>query len=418
MALIKCLECGKEISDKAKACPKCGCPLDEKEEKDNEKGSKIKLVAAKCPNCGSNIEVNQNDNKSKCEYCEATILVDDAIERLRIELSGEVEVKNLPKFKSLIKIADRAYDDKDYEKALDNYRQALTIDPDDWRSTYREGICTARVSTLAKFDLDKAILSSKNALKILIEKKISEKDLATHKVEMAHDLIDLCITFYNFAFNHYGEYWQLDNSANEMWNRILVVRDGSKFISDVLVNDKVISLCPKDKNGEETKGWKLLALKENVLCNATICEPRKYKSGYNQYGDIYATTTINAALRAELVSEYDQCVALIKEAEPEYEPPKIDRVGKTSGCYVATCVYGSYDCPQVWTLRRFRDYELSKTWYGRLFIKIYYKVSPTIVKVFGKTKWFNKICKPKLDKMVEKLNKEGYDSTPYEDINW
>lgn len=26
------------------------------------------------------------------------------------------------------------------------------------------------------------------------------------------------------------------------------------------------------------------------------------------------------------------------------------------GCYVATCVYGSYDCPEVWTLRRFRDY--------------------------------------------------------------
>ena len=26
MALIKCPECGKEISDKASACPNCGCP--------------------------------------------------------------------------------------------------------------------------------------------------------------------------------------------------------------------------------------------------------------------------------------------------------------------------------------------------------------------------------------------------------
>lgn len=32
MALIKCPECGKEISDKAKACPNCGCPLEQKEE--------------------------------------------------------------------------------------------------------------------------------------------------------------------------------------------------------------------------------------------------------------------------------------------------------------------------------------------------------------------------------------------------
>ncbi len=29
--------------------------------------------------------------------------------------------------------------------------------------------------------------------------------------------------------------------------------------------------------------------------------------------------------------------------------------GKKNGCYIATCVYGSYDCPEVWTLRRFRD---------------------------------------------------------------
>lgn len=27
MALIKCSECGKEISDKAKTCPNCGAPV-------------------------------------------------------------------------------------------------------------------------------------------------------------------------------------------------------------------------------------------------------------------------------------------------------------------------------------------------------------------------------------------------------
>ena len=101
MALIKCPECRKEISDKARACPNCGYPVNEE-----KKEKRINLVAAKCPNCGSNIEVNQSDNKSKCEYCHATILVDDAIERLRVELSGEVEVKNLPKLKNILKIAD------------------------------------------------------------------------------------------------------------------------------------------------------------------------------------------------------------------------------------------------------------------------------------------------------------------------
>lgn len=27
MALIKCEECGKDVSDKAKSCPNCGCPI-------------------------------------------------------------------------------------------------------------------------------------------------------------------------------------------------------------------------------------------------------------------------------------------------------------------------------------------------------------------------------------------------------
>ncbi len=30
MALINCIECGKEISDQAKACPHCGMPLKKK----------------------------------------------------------------------------------------------------------------------------------------------------------------------------------------------------------------------------------------------------------------------------------------------------------------------------------------------------------------------------------------------------
>ncbi len=85
------------------------------------------------------------------------------------------------------------------------------------------------------------------------------------------------------------------------------------------------------------------------------------------------------------------------------------------GCYIATCVYGSYDCPQVWTLRRFRDYILDETWYGRLFIKCYYAFSPTLVKLFGETKWFKNFWKSRLDKMVYELNCSGVEDTYYQD---
>lgn len=90
----------------------------------------------------------------------------------------------------------------------------------------------------------------------------------------------------------------------------------------------------------------------------------------------------------------------------------------SGGCYVATAVYGSYDCPEVWTLRRFRDYKLATTWHGRLFISTYYTISPTLVRLFGSKNWFKKMWKTKLDSMVNKLQAEGYESTPYNDINW
>jgi hypothetical protein len=89
-----------------------------------------------------------------------------------------------------------------------------------------------------------------------------------------------------------------------------------------------------------------------------------------------------------------------------------------SGCYVATCVYGSYDCPEVWTLRRFRDNILSNSWFGKGFIRVYYAVSPKIVELFGNTKLFNRLWKPILNKFVCKLQNNGMDSSPYSDMQF
>ena len=45
MALIVCPECGREVSDKAKACPHCGCPVKTQDTYLNEDKPKI------CPRC-------------------------------------------------------------------------------------------------------------------------------------------------------------------------------------------------------------------------------------------------------------------------------------------------------------------------------------------------------------------------------
>lgn len=40
MSLIKCSECGREFSDKAAACPNCGCPIDDARQETSEIGEK------------------------------------------------------------------------------------------------------------------------------------------------------------------------------------------------------------------------------------------------------------------------------------------------------------------------------------------------------------------------------------------
>lgn len=56
MALIKCVECGKEISDKAESCPNCGYPVYE---------MIAEKVDRKCEFCGELI----GENELYCDAC-------------------------------------------------------------------------------------------------------------------------------------------------------------------------------------------------------------------------------------------------------------------------------------------------------------------------------------------------------------
>ncbi len=56
MALINCPECSKEISDKAEACPQCGCPVTESPQKEPSlamiwEGEGDGYISIKCPKC-------------------------------------------------------------------------------------------------------------------------------------------------------------------------------------------------------------------------------------------------------------------------------------------------------------------------------------------------------------------------------
>lgn len=131
----------------------------------------------------------------------------------------------------------------------------------------------------------------------------------------------------------------------------------------------------------------------------------------------YIKEKITNILSSPLVRyhHFEQQTSTVSQQQDASQKPKSTSSKTEQGCYIATCVYGSYDCPQVWTLRRYRDYGLSSHLLGRLFIKFYYAVSPTIVKYLGNFNVFKILFKRILDKKVKRLNANGYDDFPYKD---
>ena len=76
-----------------------------------------------------------------------------------------------------------------------------------------------------------------------------------------------------------------------------------------------------------------------------------------------------------------------------------------SGCYIATVVYGSYEAPQVVSLRRFRDEYLSGRYLGRLLIRNYYRIGPSIAERLKGKEVINKLIRIILDKIILKSDK-------------
>lgn len=65
MALIKCPECGKEISDKALACPNCGCPSSEWNQSDKSDDQAADEKSERCRYCGC----KSIGSDGYCEVC-------------------------------------------------------------------------------------------------------------------------------------------------------------------------------------------------------------------------------------------------------------------------------------------------------------------------------------------------------------
>lgn len=90
-----------------------------------------KFVSGKCPNCGANLELDNEQTTAFCAYCGSKISVEEAAEKLKIELSGKIEIDGINSVKKLYENAKSYMKLQDYNSALDTYYTIINDNPEE-----------------------------------------------------------------------------------------------------------------------------------------------------------------------------------------------------------------------------------------------------------------------------------------------
>lgn len=342
-----------------------------------------------CELCGST-ELIKQDGFFVCQACGCKYSVEEAKKMMiegTVDVQGTVKVDSSEELKNLYELARRAKKDGNSEFAQKYYGEIIIKDPSSWEANFYLTYYQSMNCKIGEIGMASIRISNcEESVFNLIKDNITDSNEQRKAVdEVAARLISISDMLFNGYKKHYDGIGKAirGNYTQEYVNNCGAARD-------IVYNggNLIIKIFGDDYGNIAAACWKLGVEQHNIMC---------------------FTTPTAQGINANIIKEY---TSKISKYDSSYQ------ASYTPACYVATCVYGSYDCPQVWTLRRYRDNVLGSTWYGRLFIRTYYAISPTLVKWFGKTNWFKKLWKGKLDRIVSKLKSNGVEDTPYEDKQW
>ncbi len=356
------------------------------------------LVPAICTQCGAQIEVDNTHDAGICKYCGTAFVIEKAINNynirnvVNVQSGGNtINIASADQSNKYIMMARKYKSNGDFEKAEKFYTLALEGQPDNWEANFYSTYFSAMQAELGEIQGKANQMQSSIVVSVeLIKENVPNDGWIVCISEMQGRLLELSTSLfksYRVYFSNNRKYSNVCKGYNHAVQAIvgILYRFGEQLEVHFFSNGQIMDIA--------VGSWKYaLSIRKSFSTDI----PK-----YNNSG--------NGDSKKSVQAEIDYYAGKIKKFDPAYKAPK------AGGCYIATCVYGSYDCPQVWTLRRFRDYTLNGTWYGRTFIKCYYAISPTLVKWFGNHKCFKTFWKKYLDKMVKKLNSLGVESTRYYD---
>lgn len=387
------------------------------------------FVAAKCTNCGANIEVDESKEAGICKFCGTAFVTEKAITNYYTNVTnnnnfvganinivgGDVE--------NLLELARNSLEINNEKDTLRFCEKALEIDvknSDVWfikMQAEKIRVVKAEISIENAKSIEAIAAAGNNSIKYAsdYQKETRTKEVHLFYLEAtALFLTNMCVSVEYDNMNVLSALAQINknNALAEDQMYILGISCQELFalkLLDEISTDEIAT----DKEFQE----------KYIECMNLYVD---FRDKYRIRSLIYSGGP-NLDAVAAMKQRYDDLISRLPN--DKHDKVKLwTMVGagqetaasnsspsSNNGCYIATCVYGSYDCPQVWILRRFRDDILDVTWYGRLFIKCYYAISPTLVNWFGNKKWFRILWKSSLDKIVESLKGKGVCDTYYND---
>ena len=381
------------------------------------------LVNAKCTNCGANLNVDSSKEAAVCEYCGSAFIVEKAINNYITNNSFAGATINISgvSIESKLTAIERLMNNKLYD---DGFRQLMQIKrdyPEDNRPWFYSAKYYYEIEDYwldDNKDFQKAKALADDEGKRIIEEY--HKEEYGKILERSQDIV---------SFSDSGNYDQLYYSYLKWYfSETLNDEQGFGYLGVEPINGTPTIVCYDNSNKRgfvkrvlsTSFSIKKIIRHKKIVLLIMVDNDFLWLPDYTK-NEFYYGGAIGSGKPCRLfITGFSSKGAIYNNAPEDMIygdvlSSKSTDFDKTGGCYVATAVYGSYDCPQVWTLRRYRDDILAKNRCGRIFIRTYYAISPTLVKRFGKTNWFRNMWKPKLDRLVNRLNAEGISDKPYSD---
>ena len=367
----------------------------------------IEFIPAICPKCGGELRVPNNVDVIKCMYCGADIILHDS-SKIRIETAFDGE-------KYLV-LAERAVAAENYKEAYKYATLILEQEPLSREAILIKGFAAGMLSSP---DISR-IKEAKECLKLVLGKEqseLSEKDIESDN-SIFKQLTDIKTKKIVYGYllkiaNH------LEDISSQLWNKA----QSLKRVYGVKAPDEEpdIILLEATKHNEnafdfyikaygltdESVEWKhtnpprerlrdMIKLLLNQLLNGRIRwheEQIEFDKQLAVHGVAVGEklriemSNVYAVFRKHVLSETD----LIDDPEfintfKDYENRilEIEKKEEEEKCFIATATMADINHPYVCVLKDYRDRILSRSTLGKLFISVYYFLSPPLAKIISR----------------------------------